>query len=87
MLKLRDRVNALHQDSTPEAHDAIDRYAFALHDAHILDELESGQKPLTHAQIIGAILRAADRHNRSKTHFSSEPKAQLAPVEAVPAVS
>ena len=66
MLKLRDRVNALHQDSTPDAQDAIRRYAFALHDPRILDELESAQKPLTHTQIIGAIVRAALRHSRDK---------------------
>lgn len=75
MLKLRDRVNALHQDSTPEAQNAIRRYAFALHDPRILDELESAQKPLTHTQIIGAIVRAALRHSSDKKFSSSEQEA------------
>ena len=69
MLKLRDRVNSLHQDSTPDGLDTIRRYAFALHDPRILDELEGAQKPLTHTQIIGAIVRAALRHSRDKELF------------------
>jgi hypothetical protein len=82
MLKLRDRVDALHQDSTPEAHAAINRYAFALHDPHILDELESAQKPLTHAQIIGAIVRASLRHGSNKKFSSSEQEVPAATATA-----
>jgi hypothetical protein len=81
MLTLRDRVIALHQYSTPEARDAIRKYAFALHDPVVIEELENAQKPLTHTSIVGAIVRAALRHPTNKL-----PKAdQTAPATNAPA--
>ena len=59
MPSLRDRVDALHQDSTPDAQDAIRKYAFALHDPVVIEELEGAAKPLTRTRIVGAIVKAA----------------------------
>ena len=78
---LRDRVNALHQYSTPEAQDAIRKYAFALHDIVVIEDLESAPKPLTHARIVDAIIRAAAlRHPTTKK--SSRPEQGARPATA-----
>jgi hypothetical protein len=62
MLSLRNRVRALHQDSTPEAQDAIKKYTFAVHDPLVLEELEGAQKPLTYTRIVDAIVKGSLRH-------------------------
>jgi hypothetical protein len=59
MPSLRDRVDALEQHSTPDAQDAIRKYAFALHDPVVIEELEGAAKPLTRTRIVGAIIKAA----------------------------
>ena len=83
MPSLRDRVNALHQYSTPEAQDAIRKYAFALHDIVVIEELESAPKPLTHARIVGAIIKAAAlRHPATAKLSKPEPEARPATATA-----
>lgn len=81
MLSLRDRVNALHQYSTPEAQDAIRKYAFALHDIVVIEELESAPKPLTHTRIVNAIIRAAALRHPT-TNKSSRPEPEARPATA-----
>lgn len=74
MPSLRDRVDVLHQHSTPDAQDAIRKYAFALHDPVVIEELESAAKPLTRTRIVSAIIKAAAlRHPTANTIKCDDP--------------
>ena len=66
-----ERIAHLRAQSTPQARETMRKYADVLHDPELLDRLEKAPRPLTHADVLNAVINAVLRQRPNTPHADS----------------
>jgi hypothetical protein len=67
MPTIHERIALLYDHSTSEVKTLLDTHRAALHDPHLLSELENAPKPLSREDLIKAVVETTLRHRAAKS--------------------